>query len=142
MNKPATLRVAAFAWAMLAILVLDAFECLADESPRKSDNKTVTVIIDFGDRAKSKRFDKIPWREKMTVLDAMKATKKRSPKVRFEYRGSGATALLTKIDDVKNEGASGLNWIYRVNGKLGNRSFGVFKLKAHDTVQWKFGKYP
>ena len=51
-----------------------------------------------------------------------------------------ATALLTKIDDLKNEGR-GRNWLYRVNDKLADRSFGVFELKKRDTILWKFAQY-
>ena len=58
----------------------------------------------------------------------------------FKFKGKRATALLTKIDDIENEG-QGRNWLYRVNRKLADRSFGVFKLKAGDTVLWKFDKY-
>jgi hypothetical protein len=113
----------------------------AGQSPAAQPaDKTVTLIIDFGGAASTKQFDDIPWRERMTVLDAMKAAHNRCPGVRFEYRGSGATAFLTKIDDVKNEGAGGRNWLFRVNDKLAERSFGVVQLKANDRVNWEFGK--
>lgn len=108
----------------------------------QGDEKTITLVIEFGDRAKTKQFDDIKWKDKMTVLDAMNVVKDKSPGIEFVYGGKGRTALLTRIDDVKNEGASGLNWIFDVNGKLADRGFGVFSLQANDVVTWKFGKYP
>ncbi len=59
--------------------------------------------------------------------------------MKFQERGSGATAFLTQLDDLKNEG-SGRNWIYRVNGQIADRSFAVYRLEAGDTVLWKFEK--
>ena len=73
-------------------------------------------------------------------MDVMLAAKKHPRGIHFEYKGKGATALLTKIDDVTNEGR-GRNWLYRVNGDPGDRSMGVFELKAGDAVLWKFDKY-
>jgi hypothetical protein len=75
----------------------------------------------------------------MTVLDAMKAAQEHPRGIKLQFRGSGATAFLTQIDDLKNEG-SGRNWIYRVNGELAERSFAVQKLEAGDAVLWKFEK--
>lgn len=99
---------------------------------------TVQVTINYGDGAE-RRYPEIPWREGMTVLDAMKAVENHPRGVKIEYRGSGATAFLVRIDDVENEG-SGRNWIYRVNGELAKRSFAVHPLQRGDAVLWKFEK--
>jgi hypothetical protein len=98
----------------------------------------VRLAIDYGDGVE-KHFTSLAWREGMTVLDAMKAAQEHPRGIEFQFRGSGATAFLTQIDDVKNEGA-GRNWIYRVNGDLAERGFAVQKLAAGDTVLWKFEK--
>ncbi len=103
------------------------------------DKPTVTVTIDYGDGAQ-KRFTDIAWKKEMTVLDAMKVAEKHPRGIRMTYRGSGSTALLTKIDDLENEGR-GRNWIYRVNGELADRSFGIFELKPGDRVLWRFERY-
>ena len=103
------------------------------------DAKTVTVVVDYSDGVQ-KHFTAITWRENMTVLDAMQAAKRHPRGIKFKFKGKRATALLTKIDDIENEG-QGRNWLYRVNRKLADRSFGIFKLKAGDTVLWKFDKY-
>jgi len=48
--------------------------------------------------------------------------------------------MLTKIDDVQNEGggAGKKNWQYSVNGNYGDRSFATLELQAQDTVVWRF----
>jgi hypothetical protein len=97
------------------------------------------LIIDYGDGAQ-KHFVGFAWREGLTVLDLLKAADRHPHGIDIEYRGQGATAFLTKIDDLENEG-SGKNWIFRVNGKLADRSFAVFELKRGDTILWKFGEY-
>ena len=99
---------------------------------------TVRLVVDYGDGV-AKHFNALPFRDEMTVLDAMKAAQEHRRGIKFEHRGSGATAFLTQIDEVKNEG-SGRNWVYRVNDQLADRSFAVYRLKAGDTVLWKFEK--
>jgi hypothetical protein len=96
-------------------------------------------VIDYNDGVE-KHFNAIAWKSGMTVMDAMLAAKKHPRGISFEHKGKGATALLTKIDDTENEGR-GRNWLYRVNGEPGDRSIGIFELKAGDTILWKFDKY-
>jgi hypothetical protein len=100
--------------------------------------KSVRLVIDYGDGAE-KHFTALAWREGITVLDAMKAAQDHPRGIQFQFRGAGATAFLTQIDDLKNEG-SGRNWIYRVNGEFAERSFAAAKLEAGDAVLWKFEK--
>ena len=111
----------------------------ADAYGQSKDAKVVTLVIDYGDGVE-KRFTQLRPPGQATVLDIMNLAEKHKRGITFEYQGKGATALLTQIDKLKNEGR-GNNWIYRVNGKLGDRSFGVFRVKAGDTILWKFGKY-
>jgi len=106
----------------------------ADEPP-----KTVALVIDYADGVQ-KHFPQMRWKDGMTVLDLLEAAQKHPRGIRFEYRGRGATAFLLQIDDLKNEGR-GRNWVYRVNGKLADRSFAVQKLEARDRVVWEFGEY-
>jgi hypothetical protein len=101
--------------------------------------KTVRVVIDYGDGCE-KHFTAIAWKAEMTVFDATRAAQAHPRGIKFKSRGEGTTAFLTKIDDVENEGR-GRNWLFHVNGKQSDRGFGVFKLKAGDTVLWKFDKY-
>ena len=73
--------------------------------------------IDFGDGFQ-KQYSTIPWKVNMTVLGVLEAAAKHPRPIRFRHRSSGETAFLEQIDDLKNEGGDGRNWIYRVNGKL------------------------
>ena len=110
----------------------------ADEKP--SVRQAVSLIVDFGDGVE-KRFTAVPWKKGITILNVMKAAQAHPRGIKFKFRGSGATALLISIDDLKNQGGNGKNWIYQVNGKTGDRSFGVRELEPADTVLWKFGTY-
>ena len=102
--------------------------------------KTVSLAVDYGDGSQ-KQFTALAWREGLTVLDAVRAAEKHPRGIKCELRGSGDTAFLVKIDDLKNEGGAGRGWMFRVNGKLADRSLGVFPLQAGDAVLWKFEKY-
>jgi hypothetical protein len=114
-------------------LALFAGISAADEPAQK-----VIVTMDFSDGVEM-RFTRIAWKEGMTVFDAMRQIERHPRGVAFEHRGSGATAFLTQLGGVKNQGAGGRNWIYRVNGKVADRSFAVCELKSGDEVLWRFG---
>jgi hypothetical protein len=118
---------------MIGFLVLSAASSAAAQEP-----ELVRLVVNYADGVE-KHFTALPWREGMTVFDAMQAAQEHPRGIKIQFRGSGATAFLTQIDDVKNEG-SGRNWIYRVNGELAERSFAVQKLAAGDAVLWKFEK--
>lgn len=110
--------------------------------PPASATKAVELVIDYGDGVQ-KRFTDIGWKESMTVLDVLKAAEKHSHGISIAAHGSGETAMVTKIDDETNQGgATGAkNWIFRINGRLGDESCGVTAVRAGDTVLWKFGAY-
>lgn len=126
---------------LLAVLILVPCTTPFAHSQEVSQQKrqTVVLIIDFGDDFQ-KRFTRIRWTKDMTVLNALQAASKHPRGIRFEYRGKGKTAFLNSIDKLKNEGRD-RNWIFRVNGKLGDRSFAIFSVQPMDTILWKFGKY-
>ena len=108
----------------------------ADDAPKPP---TVQLIIDYGDGVQ-KHFTALEWKEGMTVLDALEAAQKHPRGIKIVYRGKGATAFLTQIDELENEGR-GRNWIYRVNGELAKKSFAILTVKAADTILWTFGEY-
>ena len=122
---------------LVACLVLpQTATCLAEESNREH----VRLVIDFGDGVE-KHFTQLQWKDKMTVFDAMQLARKHRRGIQYEHRGKGATLLLTQIDDVKNQGSAGKNWIYRVNQKVGDRSIAIYPVKSGDTILWKFETY-
>ena len=122
-------------------LVMTALACVSGgpSLAAAAETDTVRLVIDYNDGVE-KHFNAIAWNSGMTVLEVMLAAKKHPRGISFEHKGKGATVLLTKIDDVENEGR-GRNWLYRVNDKPADRSMGIFELKAGDTVLWKFDKY-
>ena len=103
-------------------------------------NQIVMLTIDFADGAQ-KRFPSIPWKKSMNLLDVMQWADNHPHGIDFAKRGRGDTMLITQIDDLKNRGGGQKNWIYRVNGKLGDRSCSVFEIEPGDTILWKFQRY-
>ena len=91
--------------------------------------RIVTLTVDYGDGSQ-KRFTQIPWKDGMTILHAMRAAQRHKRGINFLFRGKGPTAMLKKIDDLENKGGNGLNWIFRVNKKLGNSSFAIREAQA------------
>jgi hypothetical protein len=114
----------------------------ASDSPVRATGattgETISLAIDFGD-GRQPQYEATPWREGMTVRDSLIAVADSPGGVRFAQQGSGESAFLTEINGVKNQGAGGRNWTYAVNGKLGDRSFAVYPLRAGDQVLWTFG---
>ncbi|MHB0957281.1 MAG: DUF4430 domain-containing protein [Pirellulaceae bacterium] len=109
---------------------------VAEDPPRPP---SVRMVIDYGDGVE-KHFTALAWTEGMTVMDALVAARKHPRGIKFVHRGKDATAFLTQIDEVENEGR-GRNWIYRVNDELASKSFALLEVKAGDTILWKFGEY-
>jgi hypothetical protein len=108
----------------------------------QAEDSAVRLVVDYGDGVQ-KHFTQLQWREGMTVFDVMQAAMRHRRGVRVKYRGKGATLLVTEIDEQKSEaaGAGSRNWIYRINGQLGERSAGIAPVKAGDTVLWSFETY-
>jgi hypothetical protein len=108
--------------------------------PKVAEPKpVVSLIVDYGDGV-AVHFTELKWKPGMTVLDALSATSGLRRGVKFSQRGSGSSALVTKIDDLANQG-DGKNWLYSVNDKPGEKSAGIQELRAGDAVLWKFKVY-
>lgn len=134
---------------LLLLALILPIDAPSIQDANQDDDQTVTLKIVFNgkstdgnrpNKTQDLEIKDIQWVEGMTILSAMTSAQK-AKKVNFKYRGKGITAFLTEINQVKNEGAAGDNWIFRVNNKLGKKSFGVSKLKPGDKVIWSFGKY-
>jgi len=100
---------------------------------------TVRLVVDYGDGV-IKTITGLPWAKGSTVLDVMNAAKDRPHGITFSYSGSGASAFLTRIDDVANEGgaAAKKNWQLWVNTSYADKSFGVYEVQPLDVVFWRF----
>lgn len=103
---------------------------------------TITIVVDYGDGSQ-RRLVGIPHTPGMSVLDAMNLATGRPHPIQFQGTGSGPTALITQIDDVRNEAGSmeSKAWQYWVNTQYGDTSVGVATLKAGDRISWAFKKY-
>jgi hypothetical protein len=125
--------------ALLAAALLVVAAAWATHPVAAGADDTVRLIVDYGDGA-SKTVANLHWAKGNTILDAMKAATPRPHGISFSYTGSGDSAVLTKIDDVQNEGggAGKKNWQYWGNGTYGDRSFAVSELQAQDTIVWRF----
>ena len=139
-NRPGP-RPGFLSWSLLSIFLTTglALTTTAKDDAASRPNEGVKMIIDYGDGVQ-KHFTALSWKKGMTCLDALNQAKKHPRGIRFSYRGKGARGFLTTIDGLKNEG-QGKNWIYRVNGKLGDRSFAIQTLNQGDVTLWNFGQY-
>jgi hypothetical protein len=117
---------------VLATILL-AIPAASDQAHAQS--ATVRLVVDYGDGV-IKTITGLPWAKGAAVLDVMNAAKDRPHGISFSYTGSGASAFLTRIDDVANEGGSGAkkNWQLWVNTSYAERSFGVYEVQPLDVV--------
>jgi hypothetical protein len=121
---------------VLLAAILLAFAAAGDRAHAQS--ATVRLVVDYGDGV-IKTITGLPWAKGSTVLDVMNAAKDRPHGITFSYTGSGASALLTRIDDVANEGGGARkNWQLWVNTSYADRSFGVYEVQPLDVVFWRF----
>lgn len=109
----------------------------APSAPNQPVEKVVRVKIQRGDGAEVLE-GTVPWTEGMTVFDALSGV---SPPIAVESTGQGEALFVKSIAGQANLGSAGDNWIYRVNGQLGDCSSGIYELEAGDEVLWSFGKY-
>lgn len=100
---------------------------------------TVKLVVDYGDGV-AKHFSALPWKSGLTVADCLRLAAAHRHGIQFESKGAGATLMVTRIDDLTNEGR-GKNWVYRVNEKLGEASCAIHELRQGDSVLWKFEVY-
>jgi len=109
------------------------------EPKMPSSGRSVTLEIDFGSHPFERRSMDVAWHEGMTVasLLAQAKTGRSEPGFTFSQQGTGAGAFLTAIEEVPNEGATGQNWQYRVNGQSANKGFAIWELRPGDRVLWK-----
>ena len=79
----------------------------------------------------------------MTVMDALAAMQMHPRGITFSHRGTGRSAMVTAIGDLKNEGGGEQkkNWMFHINDKPAEVGAGAYKLNPGDTVLWKFQTY-
>jgi hypothetical protein len=137
MNASRCHRLTRRAAAILLAAMLLAIPAAGERAHAQS--VTVRLVVDYGDGV-IKTITGLPWAKGSTVLDVMNAAKDRPHGISFTYTGSGASAFLTRIDDVANEGgaAAKKNWQLWVNTSYADKSFGVYEVQPLDVVFWRF----
>jgi len=101
--------------------------------------KEVKLTIDTGEPKVTVL--KLPYAEKITVLDVLVQAK--SQGIDSVIEGQGEGAMIKSIRGIKNEGGGkeAKNWIFYVNNKPSNVSSAVYSLKPGDAIRWSFEKY-
>ena len=131
--------------AALLLVVLGVSSALAISEVRAQSPTQLTVMDKLRLKIVSgeeKQMFEIESSEKLkTVSDLLKHVAEANESFKYKSRGSGRTFFITEINGQKNEGARGRNWIYTVNGKLGNKSAGLFEIKAGDEIEWNLKRY-
>ena len=104
-------------------------------------NSAVALSVTWSNEKRLPLFE-VTWSPGLTVRDLM-LTAQDEGALTFEETGEGDAAMLTAIGDTTNEGAGtdSQNWIFRVNGKMADRSFAIYELEKGDIVSWEFSTY-
>jgi hypothetical protein len=129
-------RRASIGCSALAVLALCGSPHIA---PAQEAAPSVRLIIDYGDGVQ-KTFQRIEWKEKLTVFAALQAAAKHPRGIKLEHSGSGESLFIKAIDDCENEGQGGRNWRYLVGGESGRVSAGIAEVKAGDEIMWHFAR--
>ena len=142
-RKPDWLSVGCGRPLFVTMLLLGVGSACGDEpaTEQAAASSTVELTIDFGDGF-HKRYPTIPVVEKMTVADALRFAAEHTHATQFATRGKNQTAFLESIDGIANEGYGKRCWIFYVNGKKAEQSYGTVNLTAGDTVLWRFQTFP
>jgi hypothetical protein len=109
----------------------------ASNAGGNSKTARVSIEIEFGPEGKPLK-NTILWRDGMTVRDLLTSASLGFKS--FGEKGRGSSALLVAINETRNEGAGGRNWMYYVNGQFADRSYAIYELKPGDHVLWTFGR--
>lgn len=140
-HLPGSLPMARRTWLFAALLIAGCLlpSLSALQAQEKTAPKTVTLTVDYGDGVK-KVFSEIPWKEKLTVFAALEEAVKHPRGVKVKTTGRGSTTMVIAIDELTNTGSE-RNWLFRVNGDLGDRSSALVELAPGDAVLWQFAEY-
>lgn len=137
-----------FAFSLMVIVGCDSKSTTTANPETDQDREigTVTLSIQFGEADQNDLSISVPCLVDSTVYSVMDHAKKMR-NLNFKSSGSGDRLFVKSIGSadnglVKNEGAGGSNWIYRVNGVTGDKSAGLYKVKPSDEITWSFGTPP
>lgn len=106
-------------------------------TPPAAAGETVALEIDFGNGAR-REYAALPYRDGMTVGDALRQARDFGPGLPFTHQGEGELSFLTSLDGVTNQGPGGRFWLYQVDGQRADVSYEVQPLAAGERVLWQF----
>ena len=106
-------------------------------TPPAVAGEMVALEIDFGNGAR-REYAALPYRDDMTVGDALRLARDFGPGLAFTHQGEGELSFLTSLDGVANQGAGGRFWLYQVDGERADVSYEVQPLSAGQRVLWQF----
>jgi len=106
-------------------------------APPAETGETVAIEIDFGNGAR-REYAALPYRDGMTVGDAMRLASDFGPGLPFTHQGEGELSFLTSLDGVTNQGPGGRFWLYQVDGERADVSYEVQPLTVGQRVLWQF----
>jgi hypothetical protein len=112
---------------------------------QSQDSLSVTIsIVGSKDTGTILKPTEVEIKEGDTVLDVLKSVTRQN-KIPMSYRGKKSAAYVEGIDNLFefDEGAKS-GWLYRVNGKINNKSAGACIVEDKDVIEWfytvDFGK--
>ena len=104
------------------------------------DTRPLRLTIEFGDRREPVT-GSIEYTENLSVLNLLMAVTSEK-RIKVDFRGSGSTAFVTAIDEIRGGEAGNEYWVFLVNDKLANEGSGTLVVNPGDHVLWRMGKYP
>ncbi len=112
-----------------------------DRIAKEVQNDIGTVILEvIGGSSAPKSIDVVCSPDSTVLMTLERA--QQMGELKYESIGSGETTFVKAIDGITNEGSDGKNWIYRVNGKLGDKSAGIYTVAPGDRISWSWGAPP
>ena len=126
---------------LLAALVGLPLAAQENDEIQGEAQQLVRLELVYGDGFR-KVYESIPWRDGLKVSEVMDHAAGHKHATTFNIRGREATAFLQDIDGIQNLGYGDQNWIFYVNGKKAEESFGIVSLQAGDIVSWRYEKFP
>lgn len=109
-------------------------------SETSSVTGTVQLAIEFNSDRENINLN-VPCDADSTVFTILELARNAGD-LEFESTGrDDEFRFVTSIAGVDNLAAAGDNWVYRVNGKLGDKSAALYPVNSGDQVLWVFGKY-
>lgn len=127
--------------AILAAVVALVLPRVAAADEASVPKMSVKLVIDYGDGVQ-KHFTQIAHKAGMTVWNALQIAEKHPRGIQVKSRGKEDTLLVMEIDGQANEGGtSSRNWIFRVDGELGEQSAGITPVEAGDVIEWRYERF-